>query len=256
MPRIPDIEISRLKQAVPLTRLAEARGVVLKGDGHNLIGLCPFHDDREPSLVIDPAKNLWNCLGACGCGGSNIDWVMRDHGVGFRVAAEILAAMAGGAAYPARPAGYEAGAMKSTSARRLPNPLSVDAEGEALLGQVADFYHRTLSENPLATAQPALDYLTARKLNHAEAMRQFRIGYADRSLGLRVPDRARREGAMLRLRLGKLGVIKDSGHELLFGAVVVPLTDLAGNTVGMYECNLGHARISVRSDFTGSCNCH
>ena len=83
MPRIPDAEISRLKQAVPLTRLVEARGVVLKGQGHNLIGLCPFHDDREPSLVVDPEKNLWNCLGACACGGSAIDWVMKDHGVAF-----------------------------------------------------------------------------------------------------------------------------------------------------------------------------
>ncbi len=241
MPRIPDIEISRLKQAVLLTRLAEARGVALKGDGHNLLGLCPFHDDHEPSLVIDPAKNLWNCLGACGCGGSNIDWVMRDHGVGFRVAAEIIAAMAGGAAYPARPAGYEAGPMRRSSARRLANPLSPDADGEALLGQVADFYHRTLAENPLATAQPALDYLRSRKLDHAEMIRHFRIGYADRSLGLRVPDRARREGALLRLRLAKLGVIKDSGHELLFGAVVVPIIDGLGNTVGMYGRMTGDA---------------
>jgi len=234
MPRIPDSEIARLKQSVPLTRLAEARGVVLKGEGHNLLGLCPFHDDREPSLVIDPAKNLWNCLGACGCGGTNIDFVMRDHGVGFRVAAEIIAAMAGGAAYPARPAGYGSGAMSRSSARRLPNPLSVGAEGDALLTQVADFYHRTLTENALATAQPALDYLTSRKLHHAEAIRHFRIGYADRSLGLRVPDKARREGAQVRLRLGRLGVIRDSGHELLFGAVVVPITDAGGTVVGMY----------------------
>jgi DNA primase len=156
MPRIPDVEVSRLKQAVPLTRLAEARGVVLKGQGHNLIGLCPFHDDREPSLVVDPEKNLWNCLGACRCGGSNIDWVMKDHGVGFRVAVEIIANMAGGAAYPARPAGYETGPMKQSSARRLPNPINAEADGDALLGQVADFYHRTLAENPLATAETAL----------------------------------------------------------------------------------------------------
>jgi len=36
-----------------------------------------IHDDREPSLVITPAKNLWHCLGACQAGGSVIDWVMR-----------------------------------------------------------------------------------------------------------------------------------------------------------------------------------
>ena len=234
MPRIPDIEISRLKQAVPLTRLAEARGVVLKGEGHNLMGLCPFHDDREPSLVIDPVKNLWNCLGACACGGSNIDWVMRDHGVGFRVAAEIIAGMAGGAAYPARPAGYAGGAMNRTSARRLPNPISLEAEGDGMLAQVADFYHRTLTENGLGSAQPALDYLAGRKIGNPEAIRHFRIGYGDRSLGMRVPDKARREGALIRIRMGKLGLIRDSGHELMSGAVTVPLIDALGHTVGMY----------------------
>lgn len=234
MPRIPEIEISRLKQAIPLTRLAEARGVVLKGQGSNLLGLCPFHDDKTPSLVVDPSQNLWNCLGACGRGGTNIDWVMLDHGVGFRVAAEIIAAMAGGAAYPQRPAGSPTGALKQTSARRLANPLNPEADGDVLLAQVADYYHRTLNENPLATANAARAYLAKRGLDHDELIRYFRIGYADRSLGLRMPDKARREGGQLRLKLTKLGLLRASGHEQFFGAVVVPMMDPAGAVVGMY----------------------
>ena len=63
MARIPDEEIARLKREIPLERLAEIRGVVLARHGADLIGLCPFPDDREPSLVITPAKNLWHCLG-------------------------------------------------------------------------------------------------------------------------------------------------------------------------------------------------
>jgi len=241
MPRIADAEIARLKQAVPLTRLAEARGVALSGQGHNLIGLCPFHDDRSPSLVIDPGKNLWHCLGACAAGGSAIDWVMRDHGVPFRVACEILAGMAGGAPYPARPAGAPAtGALSATSARRLANPLSADVEGDALLGQVAEFYHRTLVDSPLATSADAAAYLAARKISQ-EAIRHFHIGFADRSLGLRVPDKARREGAALRARLARVGVLKESGHELMSGAVVMPIADEAGATVGMYGRMIGRA---------------
>ena len=42
----------------------EARGVKITRHGAELIGLCPFHDDREPSLVVNPQKNLWHCLGA------------------------------------------------------------------------------------------------------------------------------------------------------------------------------------------------
>jgi DNA primase len=41
------------------------------------VGQCPFHEDRTPSLVISPEKNLWHCMGAYQAGGSVIDWVMR-----------------------------------------------------------------------------------------------------------------------------------------------------------------------------------
>jgi DNA primase len=68
MPRIPDEVIERLKREVSLERLAEARGIELARHGADLIGRCPFHDDKTPSLVISPKKNLWHCLGACSTG--------------------------------------------------------------------------------------------------------------------------------------------------------------------------------------------
>ncbi len=80
MARIPVEVVERLKTEVSVQRLAEARGVVLEKRGADLHGRCPFHDDRTPSLVITPAKNLWHCLGACQPGGSVIDWVMRAEG--------------------------------------------------------------------------------------------------------------------------------------------------------------------------------
>ena len=92
MARIPDELLRRIRQEVRLERLAEARGVELKRHGADLIGRCPFHDDREPSLVVTPGKNLWHCLGACQTGGSPIDWVMKAEGVSFRHAVEILRA--------------------------------------------------------------------------------------------------------------------------------------------------------------------
>src|SRR5262249_53233721 len=90
MARVPDEEIERLKKDVSVERLVEAKGIKLARHGANLVGLCPFHEDREPSLVVTPAKNLWHCLGACQAGGSVIDWVMRAEGVSFRLAVELL----------------------------------------------------------------------------------------------------------------------------------------------------------------------
>jgi len=56
MARIPEAEIERLKAEVSVQRLAEAQGIKLQRHGADLIGLCPFHEDHNPSLVITPGR--------------------------------------------------------------------------------------------------------------------------------------------------------------------------------------------------------
>lgn len=73
MVRVPEAEIERLKAEVSLVSLVETHGVELRKAGADLVGRCPFHDDRTPSLVVTPGKNLWHCLGACQAGGSVVD---------------------------------------------------------------------------------------------------------------------------------------------------------------------------------------
>ena len=90
MARVPEAEIERLKEQVSLVSLVEAHGVELRKAGADLVERCPFHDDRTPSLVVTPGKNLWHCLGACQAGGSVVDWAMRAEGVSFRHAVELL----------------------------------------------------------------------------------------------------------------------------------------------------------------------
>jgi DNA primase catalytic core len=220
--RVPEAEIERLKQRVSLASLVEAGGVELRRVGKDLVGRCPFHDDREPSLVVTPAKNLWHCLGACSTGGSVIDWVMRAEGVSFRHAVELLR---DGTA-PTTLAG--AGPVRS-SVRRLPTPVQQTAADHELLGQVVDFYHRTLTESP-----EVLEYLRRRKLDHPDALTAFKLGYANRTLGLRLPERTRKAGADLRGRLTTLGVFRASGHEHLTGSLVVPVLDEQGMVTELY----------------------
>ena len=104
-----------MKRDISLERLAEGAGIALKRHGQDLIGLCPFHDDHEPSLVISPDKNLWHCLGACQAGGTVIDWVMKLNGVSFRHAVELL--REGLSSLAAQP-------VKRTSVRALPAPVT------------------------------------------------------------------------------------------------------------------------------------
>jgi CHC2-type zinc finger protein len=79
-------EIERVKRANELVAFIRRRGVTLTQRGKQFVDLCPFHDDHEPSLVVDARKQLWNCLGACHEGGDVYRFVMKADGVDFREA--------------------------------------------------------------------------------------------------------------------------------------------------------------------------
>jgi len=221
MARIPKSELERLKREVAVERLAEARGIRLERKGENLVGLCPFHDDREPSLVITPAKNLWHCLGACQAGGSVIDWVMRAEGVSFRHAAELLRAD-----LPPTATGKPA---RTSTTQKLPGLLDADEDDQVLLRRVVDYYHASLKQSP-----EAMQYLAGRGLRSAEMVDRFQLGFANRTLGYRLPAKNRKEGAAIRERLQALGVLRQSGHEHLNGSIVVPVFDEGGRVAELY----------------------
>ena len=232
MARVPDEQIERLKQEVSVERLALARGIELRPHGKDLLGLCPFHDDRSPSLVITPSLNLWHCLGACQAGGSVIDWVMRAEGVSFRHAVELLREEAPallGASPSERPSRQQGPVPKASTVRKLDAPLAAAADDAALLAEVVTFYGEALRESP-----EALGYMEKRGLRSAEAIERFRLGFANRTLGYRLQQKNRESGAELRGRLERLGVYRASGHEHLNGSVTVPLFDEGGAVVGMY----------------------
>src|SRR6266516_789481 len=134
MARIPEHEIERLKAEVSVQRLAEARGIKLVRHGADLVGLCPFHEDHEPSLVITPSKNLWHCLGACGTGGSVIDWVMKTNGVSFRHAVELLRAD-----HPSLAAPGKVVRKGTTGAVKIETPFETNADDQRVLRQVVDY---------------------------------------------------------------------------------------------------------------------
>ena len=223
MPRIPNEQLERLKQQISLQRLVEARGIELKRHGQDLVGHCPFHDDNTPSLVISPKQNLWHCLGACQAGGSVIDWVMKAEGVSFRHAVEILRTENGG--QTTEPLSSP---VKRATVPKLPTPLASAGDDARLLGQVIDYYHQTLKQSP-----EALAYLEKRGIASSEAIEHFKLGYANRTLGYRLPAKNRAEGAALRGQLQKLGLYRDSGHEHFSGSLIVPVMD---SFVGEGQC--------------------
>jgi DNA primase catalytic core len=228
MARIPEHEIERLKTEISVVRLAEARGIKLKRSGDNLLGLCPFHDDREPSLVISPSKNLWHCLGACQAGGTVIDWVMKANGVSFRHAVELLRSDLSLAAGSGEP-------VKLSKVRKLAPPVVLGADDQALLNQTIDFYHQALLESP-----EALAYLDKRGLRHPELAQRFKLGFVNRTLGYRLPAANVKAGAELRGRLQQIGILRETGHEHFRGCLTIAIFDEQGNVTEVYGRRIDH----------------
>jgi len=222
MARFDDDLIRRLKHETDLVRLIESYGTKLRdrpGGQGEMIGLCPIHDDHEPSLVVNRRKNVWNCLGACGQGGDVIQWVMHAEKVGFRHAVELLRDGAVGSG----------GGRKFTTERKLESPLPTDAGDAALLASVVAYYHDRLKQSPQALA-----YLQSRGITDGEAIERFQIGFVDRTLGLRLPQAQVKAGEEIRERLKRLGLVRESGHEHLRGCVTFPLLNAQGQVAQVY----------------------
>ncbi len=229
MARIPESEIERIKSAVDLVALVQSKGIELKRHGSkDMVGRCPFHEEETASFIVTPTKNLWHCMG-CGKGGTVIDFVMTHDGLSFRHAVEVLTHGCG-------PHGQMASALlranrpvKHSSVPKLESPVAFDADDYTVTRQAVDYYHERLKQTPAA-----LEYLQKRGIT-GEAVDAFRLGFADRTLGLRLPAAVTKAGGEIRERLKKIGLLRaESGHEHFNGCAVFPILNGAGNVAEIY----------------------
>jgi DNA primase len=226
MARFPDDELERIKTQIDLAALVRSKGIELKPHGgKDLVGLSPFTDEKTPSFIVSPQKNLWHCMSS-GQGGSVIDFVMKHDGVSFRHAVLLLQEQNPGNGSGAEP-------VSRATVPKLAAPVDLDADDHALMEQVLGYYRERLVETPAA-----LDYLKSRGIT-AEAIEAFGLGLADRTLGLRLPLKNRSEGAAIRSRLQKLGLFRESGHEHFNGCVVFPIRGPDGHVSELYGRKVG-----------------
>lgn len=191
----------RAKARTDLLRLFEAHGVALTKNGTGWKGLCPFHEDRSPSLSVTPEKGLWHCFG-CGKGGSAIDLVMMKEGLPLERA--IARLLEGGGEGSARPA-----AVPSTAALR-------DAD---LLERAAAHYASSLEK-----ALKARSYLASRGLLDPEIVTRFRIGYGDGTIKAAIPSD---EGMAA-------GILNERGVDFFYRTITFPLLDDEGRVASFY----------------------
>lgn len=219
MARIPESELQHLKAAVSLVEVVRAQGRKVVKRGKDWVVLCPFHQEKTPSMVISPDKNLYHCFG-CDAGGSVLDWVMKTEGLSLPHAVDKLR--------------RELGSVPAAEPLPPVADIANEQERQALLHRVTEFYHHTLLNAPDAVA-----YLEKRRLNHPELVAQFRLGFANRTLGYRLPSSKLKDGATVRSQLQAIGVMRSSGHEHLAGSLVVPVIDMHGQVRELYGRKVG-----------------
>ena len=86
---VPERTLERIRDATDIVELI-SQYVALKRKGREFAGLCPFHDDKRPSLTVSPTKQLFKCF-ACGAGGGVFQFLMLYEKHSFPEAVRALA---------------------------------------------------------------------------------------------------------------------------------------------------------------------
>lgn len=219
-------ELKEVKSRIDLVALIASYGIALKKQGAQYLGLCPFHADHNPSLVVHPAKGLWNCLGACRgqgkSGGDAIAFVMKKEGLAFPAALQKLQGRGGESPPSSAAADPAAGVLARPD--DTSDPTATVAQRAERLGPIVEYYHHTLLESPAGQA-----YLEQRGLCDGELIRTFKLGYADGTLRSIVPS----SGEALE-PLKQIGILTPRGGEFFRGCIVVPIHDAHGAVVNLY----------------------
>lgn len=221
---------------INLVSIIRSRGITLKSSSGKFYGTCPFHKNTEPSSLLVKG-DTFSCK-CCDKSGDAADFLSFFDGISRSHALELLKE---GEVALVKPQSK----TKRSTVLKLPCPLDVEAFDEELIRQVFDFYNDHLMGD-----QKTLKWLSDKGITDIDLLKQFRVGMADRSLGLRLPQKNRNSGAELRSRLVDLGLFKDTGFGTFNGCLVFPLFDEDGaiTQVYGYKKNI-QSRDSIREVF-------
>ena len=188
--------------------------VQLKRTGRNFKGHSPWTNEKTPSFIVSPEKQIWHDFSS-GKGGDMFSFVMEMEGLDFRGTLEMLA----------RKAGVDLEQFSSSSSR-----TSVQLKNRTIetLELAARFYQKQLIANPLA-----LEYLLKKRKFTRQTLLDFRLGYAPNT------------GNALTVFLTKKGFTADEMKraglvverqrrtaDMFRGRIMIPLTDSRGSVVG------------------------
>lgn len=203
--RISRESIERLKEQVNIVDIISSY-IDLKRSGSNFSACCPFHNEKTPSFMVSPTKNIFHCYG-CGVGGDSISFVMQYEKLDFAPAIERVAEMCNFKLQ------YENNYQKKPES--------------TLLEDTTRFYQQQLHHNP-----QMLEYLHNRGISHA-SIESFRLGFSPQNFEyMKFINTQHSNDKQEAIQLGLIG--KDGAREYarFSQRIMFPIHSPSGKIVG------------------------
>lgn len=206
-----------INDIVETSRIEEVVGdfVNLKKRGANLLGLCPFHNEKTPSFTVSPAKNIYKCFG-CGKGGDPVNFIMEHESVSYPESLKYLA----------EKYGIE---IEETQTSQAHKEEQQKLDSLYVLNQYArDFYHGQLLQTDIGKSV-GLSYLKNRGFTD-QTIEKFGLGYApkDKDAFTQAAKRKGYKGQQLK----KLGLTSKYDSDFFRDRVMFTIHSVSGKVIG------------------------
>ncbi len=212
-------QVEEVKSRVDIVGLVNEY-VPLKKAGRNYKALCPFHNEKTPSFMVSPDRQIFKCFG-CDEGGDAFAFYEKIEGVEFGEAFRFLASRAGVQLKEYRPSAAE---------QRKEELLKATEKASKL-------YHHLLIKHP--TGKKALEYLKARGIKQ-KAIVDFQLGYAPARSNILL-EVWKKKGLSIQnaVTAGLLMFFGDRPKDRFFGRIMFPIFDAQGRAIAFSGRSLG-----------------
>lgn len=208
---IPDATIKQILDKADIVAII-GEHIRLEKKGNDYKGICPFHDDSNPSLSVSPNKKVFKCF-SCGETGNAITFVQKFKHISFPEAVKYV--------------GGKCGIEVNTGN----NSHQQNYEKLYKIMQDATSYYEFYLKNSIE-GKNALEYLHNRKLDD-QIIKRFRIGLSSNESNLLFEAMTKKEEPYLPVDLIKCGLIRDNHSDMFRNRIIFPIDDSNGNVVGL-----------------------
>ncbi|MCK5777042.1 MAG: DNA primase, partial [Bacteroidales bacterium] len=209
-----------IQQIFDASRIEEVVGdfISLKKRGANLLGVCPFHNEKTPSFTVSPAKGIYKCFG-CGAAGSSVGFIMAHEHKTYPEALKYLAQK------------YQIDIQEE---EQTPEQIAKYNEREGML-QVSDFAAKYFEKQLWDTEKGksiGLHYLTERGIS-TQMIKKFQLGYSPNEWTAFTDHAVANAYNLDILKKTGLSVIRDDGKKFdrFKGRMMFPIHSLTGQVV-------------------------